>query len=211
MAAVSEADQLSGNSSYAQLKKIWLRKVKQRLDPKTGLIPHSVTPYNGEIQEGPRGSSQSLMLSFLPAIDSVFAKEQYALYEQYFATHRLGLTAISEYPKGTSGRGDIDSGPVIWGVGGAASIVGQRAAAVNGRPARYKELRNTFEAFGMAFTWSGKKRFVFGQLTVADAFIPWSNALENREDKFPTGGWQWQFQLYSLIVFGILVWLLRKL
>ena len=211
MAAIMAADRLFGDNKYAELKNSWLKKVNKRLDLQTGLIPHHTDPYNGEMLEGARGSSQSLMLSFLPEIDAEFAESQNILYEKYFVTSRLGLTGIREYPKGSKGTGDIDSGPVILGIGGAASVVGQRAAALNNRPARFVELRNALEAFGIAYTSSGKKRFIFGQLTVANVFIAWSNAAEQREGQFKTGWWQWQFQLYSFVLTVVLAWLFRKL
>ncbi|MEN8695918.1 MAG: hypothetical protein ABF321_07300 [Bacteroidia bacterium] len=40
----------------------------------------------------------------------------------------------------------------------------------------YAGLRNSIEIFGAAYTWDGKKKYLFGQLQMADAFIAWSNS-----------------------------------
>jgi hypothetical protein len=150
------------------------------------------------------------MLCLLPEIDSMFAEEQFVLYEQYFVTARLGLPGIREYPAGIDGNGDIDSGPVIWGIGGAASVVGQRAAAANGREDLYVGLRNSLEAFGAAYPLFGKKKYLFGQLPMADAFIAWGNAVE----KVPANGRYpkpWGIHLVSLLLLLLFGWLVRKL
>ncbi len=186
----------------------WITKVKTQLDPTTGLIPHVV--YTGARPQGARGSSQSLILSLLPEIDSVFAAKQYALYKKHFADRRLGLPGIREYPKGSEGTGDIDSGPVIWGIGGAASVVGQRAAFANGDLVLYKGLRNSIETFGCGFTWFGEKRYLFGQLPMADAFIAWSNSAEKGPVDAPVTV-PWLIHLISALVVILVGWVGFKL
>lgn len=186
----------------------WLTKVKTQLDPTTGLIPHVV--YENAPSQGARGSSQSLILSLLPEIDSTFAAEQFVLYEKYFVTSRLGLPAIREYPKETVGEGDVDSGPVIWDIGGAASIVGQRAALVNGNKELYVGLRNSIEAFGFAYTWFGDKKYVGGQLPMADAFIAWSNAAEKEPVNAPYPK-PWLIHLISIAILSTLIWVAYRI
>lgn len=208
VASLAAYDRMLGEKRYAATVTNWLSKVNTRLDPATGLIPHVV--YSGAPPQGARGSSQSLMLSLLPEIDSAFAAAQYRLYEQHFVTSRLNLPAIREYPVGIEGQGDIDSGPVIWGIGGAASVVGQRAAAANGRPDRYIGLRNSIEAFGAAYTLFGRKQYVFGQLPLADAFIAWANAAEQEpsEGHYPH---PWLLHGLALLVGILLGWLMWRL
>jgi len=178
----------------------WLSKVKQNLDPKTKLIPHYVAPREKRILAGARGSSQSLTLNFLYEIDKEFANQQFAIYKNLFLDKRLGLYGIREYPKGTKGYGDIDSGPVIWGIGGAASIVGQRTLW---RFENYSEsaiIRNSIEAFGMSNTTISDKRYLFGQLVMADAFIAWSNAAQTKPMEIKTKNWRLKFQFISFML-----------
>jgi hypothetical protein len=153
----------------------WVQAVKGSLD-EYGLIPHKVRPCSGETIESARGSSQALMLSMLPHIDDGLAMDQYAGFRQNFMDTRLGLFGIREYPLSTSGNGDIDSGPVVLQMGAAATIVGIRAAAMNNDHLLAHRLSQGIEAFAAATTSSHEKRYLFGTLPVADAFLAWAHS-----------------------------------
>ena len=49
------------------------------------------------------------------------AEEQYKLAREQFVRVGLGLAAVREFPPGTTTRADIDSGPVLFGLGPSAS------------------------------------------------------------------------------------------
>ena len=122
---------------------------------------------------------------------------------------RLGLYAIREYAKGKSRNGDIDSGPVIFEVGGAASIVGQKTMAMFGEWTIYESLRNCIEIFTFGKANENHKKHLFGKLIMADIFIAWSNSSEkNNLANLNDENWRIKFQmgsiaLMSLLVFGI--------
>ena len=189
--------------------KRWVEMTKQHLD-ENGLIPHSTNAQTGKTNQKAKGNSQSLILCLLKDIDSSFANEQFAIYKKLYLDSRLGLPGIRENMMGEGGGGDIDSGPVIWDIGGAASIVGQKTMATFGEWDTYHGLRNSIEAFGCAYTWSGKKKYVFGAMPMADAFIAWSNASAH-EYEVQSGNWRWKFQLISLGLSFILILLIRRL
>jgi hypothetical protein len=161
---------------YDSLVTRWLGRVKRRLDPATELIPHSVIAETGLVREGARGSSQTLMLRFLIHIDRDFAREQYHLFRQKFLTTWLGLPLIREYPIGTTGEGDVDSGPVLFGVSPVASVVGLGTARVFGDGELAAALGQTHEMLGLPVSWNGEKLYAFGSLPVGDAFLAWSKA-----------------------------------
>ncbi len=94
----------------------WLREARERLDPATGLLPHRADPSTGQPLEGARGSSQSVIARFLSEIDPAWGREQYALFRQQFVATPLGVAGLREYPHGSAGRGDVDSGPLVLGV-----------------------------------------------------------------------------------------------
>jgi hypothetical protein len=188
----------------------WLSRIKQHLDGETGLIPHSFNPETNESAESARGSSQSLMNCFLMDIDSSFAKEQFALFKKHFIEKRLGLSAVLEYPIGVDKQGDVDSGPVIWGVGTAASIVAIRTMAVND-DSLYVPIRNSIEALGFANSFGKGKKYIFGALPVADAFLAWSNAAEKRVTPAPPFLWRCTFHLISLIIIVPFCWWVYRL
>ncbi|MEN0051036.1 MAG: hypothetical protein AAF806_28485 [Bacteroidota bacterium] len=188
-----------------------LFQIKEKLDLETNLIPHSIDTESAEVREGARGSSQSLVNNFLIEIDSTFAFEQFQIYKDLFVENRLGLIGIRAYPKGRVGKGDVDSGPVIWDIGGAASIVGMRTFMRYGEVEIARSLQNSVEAFGMPLRWNKKKRYLFGVLPMADAFIAWGNALNQKQlakPSFPKG----KFHLISLgllAMFGFCIYILK--
>jgi hypothetical protein len=176
---------------------VWLQRIKNALDADSQLIPHSFDPEKGRASEGPRGSSQALIQALLPEIDPVFAREQYLKFRKHFLAWRLGLPGFREYPKGRSGRGDIDSGPVVMGIGGVASIVGLRAAVRQGDRALVPGLRNGVAGLLFPTESGGEKRFLFGKLPILDAFTAWSQTeICSTNDSF-SGNWRWRFQLFS--------------
>ena len=196
---------------YEKNIKDWVKKVKERLDTKTGLISHAAYPKSGATLENARGSSQSLILNFLKDIDEEFATEQFKIYKKLFLDSRFGLPGIKEYPKGTSGGGDVDSGPVILSIGGAASIVGQRTMGRYENWKIYEGLRNSIETFGVGYTSNKKKQYIFGQLPMADAFIAWSNSVEISPNQVEIGSnWRLKFHLLSFVLVFILAFLVRE-
>lgn len=131
VASLAIHDQLF-EPQYQGLLKEWVTEVKQREDM-LGLIPHQCKPFTGSVLAPARGASQSLMLAFLPEIDSGYARQKFAMYKKYFLAYRLGLPAIREYAQGSQGQEDIDSGPILFDAGGAASIVGRRTMQQYGK------------------------------------------------------------------------------
>lgn len=203
-------DVIFKTNRYESQLNSWILKIKTNLDPKTGLIPHSIQAQNDEITEGTRGSSQSLILVFIKDIDSVFAKNQFLKYKKHFLDYRLGMPGIREYPKNQKGSGDIDSGPVIFDIGGAASIVGQKTMGLYKDWSHYNALKNCIETFGVGFTRKNEKKYIFGQLPIADAFIAWSNVSE--KDNILLNNrifWRIKIQLISLIL-CFLFWIMIK-
>jgi hypothetical protein len=154
------------------------------------------------------------MLAILPEIDSAYAWQQFTLYKKHFTDYRLGLPGVREFPKGVIGLADVDSGPVLFQIGGAASIVGRRTMQQYGETTLAVGLRNSIEAFGIPWTQDGQKAYLRGVLPIADAFIAWSNGLEAIVSMADETPWRAKFQLYSLLtassVLGGLVWIWRK-
>ena len=209
MASLRIHDQLF-EQKYSTVVDKWVADVKQKLDITTGLLPHSVDYLTGTSYEPPRGSSQSLILNFLLEIDEAFAQEQFRRYKALFVDSRFGLPGIREYPKGRKGEEDIDSGPVLLEIGGVASIVGQRVMAKYQHWELYEGLRNAIESFGVGLSIKSQKKYLFGTLPMADAFIAWSNSIEQHENQVKVASnWRSNFQLLS-IAFLILSCFLLK-
>lgn len=152
----------------------WLAAAQERLDPVTGLLPHRVDPLSGEPLEGARGSSQSVIARFLLEIDPAWGRSQYDLFRQHFIRPFLGAPGVLEYPAGVTGRGDVDSGPLLYGFSASATVVGLGAAQVHGDREVADALIRAAEAVGLPLRWGGAKCYAFGLLPVGDAFLVWA-------------------------------------
>lgn len=159
----------------------WLNEVKNQLDDR-GMIPHGTIG-------GARGSSMALMLIFLKTIDQNFALDQFIRFKENFVSNKFGLTGILEYPKGESGQSDIDSGPVVLGFGGAATIVGMRTLSEFGEEELALKIRKEVDAINII------------SFPIADAFIAWSHS-GMTDGKAKTSFTE--FHLYSVFAFTIL-------
>jgi len=207
MASVS-LDNKSFNPKYGNLIAEWVKEVRSKTDPVTKLIPHEVNSTTGETLEGARGSSISLIIRLLSEIDRNFAREQFELYQQYFVSTTFGLPSINEYPKGQTGSGDIDSGPVIFGVGFAGTIVSIGTFSSLGHNEQADCQYKTINAFGLSYKTSQFKKYLFGELPIADAFIVWGRSTglnSNDSEKLNSGFWRIKFQLISFSLI-ILMW-----
>lgn len=195
---------------YTELIATWLQRVRERLDTATGLIPHAVEYRTGVAMEGARGSSQSLMLRFLPMIDTAFAQEQYQRYRRLFVTSFVGLPLVREYPRGSTGTGDIDSGPVLLGIGPAATIVGLGAARTFGDTALAVSLAQTLEFLGFPYTWGERKCYALGAMSIGDGFLAWAKTATPRcaTARVFSPPWWWRVPVHTLsLVLLALVWL----
>lgn len=192
----------------------WLHKVKGLLDSETGMLAHKTHPESGTVLETPRGGSMALMLRLLAEIDPELAMSQYALFKENFVSTALGLPMVREYPKGSFGLGDVDSGPVILGTGFAGTIVSIGTFKVFGEPERAYRQYNTVTAFGLARTDEIAKSYLLGMLPMADAFIAWSRTAptlitSNDQDQSGTY-WRLVFQLKSLLILILLIALYHR-
>src|SRR5262249_7451166 len=153
----------------------WLRGVRQRLDPRTGLLPHRVDPDTGEPVEVARGTSQSVIQRFLVDVDPAFAGEQYLRFRDRYVVSPLGLgPAVREYADGVDGPADVDSGPLPLGVSLSATVVTIGAAQVHSDAPLAAALANYGELAGLPVDTPWTKRYAFGLFPVGDAFLAWS-------------------------------------
>lgn len=184
----------------------WLDGVRQRLDPRTGLLPHRVDPATGEPAEVARGTSQSVILRFLGDIDPAFGREQYLRFRDLFVAKPLGLgPAVHEYPDGVDGPADVDSGPLPLGVSLSATVVTIGAAQVNNDTPLAAALAGYGELAGLPVETPWTKRYAFGVHPIGDAFLAWSKTARPwvvPRPQPPTASisWWWRAPLLSLLI-----------
>lgn len=186
----------------------WLKKIKQHLDPETQMLPHEVSAGKGKVLEGARGCSISLMLRLLAEIDGDFASEQYKLLKSSFIDTTFGLPSLREYPQGKSGWGDIDSGPVIFGVGFSGTIVMIGTLAMFEDRLLSEQQYQTVYAFGGVQENESEIKFLWEALPMADAFIAWGRAsglhYTGSDTVEGSSFWAVLFLIYSFVFLGII-------
>lgn len=167
-AALKIYDNLTGNRNDTVFDN-YIQFTRERvLDSGTGIIKSYVTDYNSPAYNS-RGSWTGWNSFFLPVIDSAFAAQQYDLSEKHFFDTKFGFRIFREYPHGVKARGDIDSGPVLFGgsTSGTAFIIG--GAVWQNDYANLSELLKTAEFVGISIG-KEKRHYLLAPL-VGDAAI----------------------------------------
>jgi hypothetical protein len=165
-------DELFG-SNYQPIVQRWLNHARQNLDPKTQLLPHKIDSNTGEIEIAGRSSSQVYLLPFLLELDPELARQHYQRFRQQFPVSTLGFFPVREYPIGTPGKGDVDTGPLIFGFSATSTITSlSTARAFNDRELFDSTLMIT-ETFGLPLQLGDQKFYGLGTLIVIDNFLVW--------------------------------------
>lgn len=105
---------------------------ERELSKSWGLPAFSVDARTAEVYQAARGSGNSGLLSFAGELNPVTAQRWYRAYEEHFWTGGF-IKGFRETPKGSRDVTDVDSGPVVFGLGSVASAFGIGAARANGR------------------------------------------------------------------------------
>jgi hypothetical protein len=82
------------------------------VDPATGLLVSSYTR-DGRVLDGPEGSSIWMSAHNLLLVDEAFARDQYARARRELGVEALGYAWAREWPRSSSARPDVDSGPIV--------------------------------------------------------------------------------------------------
>lgn len=175
VAALARSQAVAPVPGVAELVAGWTARTRAVRDPASGLLPHRLDA-DGSVREGPRASSQALLLAFEPDIDPRTAADDYRRFVDGFVVRELGLVGVREYPAGSSGAGDVDSGPLVAGVSLSASAVALGAARRQDDSSLVGALDAEAELFALPVDWSDGRRYGFGLLPVADAFLAWARA-----------------------------------
>lgn len=200
--------------TYAPLIARFVQTLKNEVDPVTGLIAHKTNAATGKIEAAPRASSQVYIHMVLPELDAAFAKDQYATFRAWFGQDVLGFPVTLEYRKGVSGRGDVDTGPLIFGISPTGTGVSIAAARANGDAATFERIVALSEMMGLPRETNEQKDFLLGQVIVGDAFIAygkslvrWSGPPVSTWDE--SAGWRVNFYLLGVAMLSV-VWLMAR-
>lgn len=138
----------------------WVSDMRaNEIDPATGLLVFAPN-------QPPRGSGAAWNSYFLPMIDRDFAREQQTALERLVVRLPLGTAALRD---GTS-EGDVDSGPLVFGISPAATGFAIAGARCFGNEELARALERTAEIVGMTVPTARGRSYLFAPL-VGDAVI----------------------------------------
>jgi hypothetical protein len=109
-----------------------MRVLDGKLSATWCLPAFSVDASTAEAYQVARGSGNSGILSFAGELNPHIAQRWYRSNETHFWSDGF-IKGFRETPKGSSAVIDVDSGPVLFGIGSVASAFGIGAARANGR------------------------------------------------------------------------------
>lgn len=125
----------------------FLAVMREHTDARTGLFHSAVTPIS--YGNTPRGCAISWSTMYLAQLAPDVATAQYAAYKAHMSEDVLGFGGFREWPRDRPMPMDGDSGPIVMGVGVAATGFGLGAARILGDEERYSVIRHTSLFFGM--------------------------------------------------------------
>jgi hypothetical protein len=165
VAAVAAAIAVHGRATGADHSRVlrhWADRVRRiQIDARSGLVIQRMGARDGRAHDAPRGSGTGLAAYYAGFVDRGVARllaEGLFRHESTFA----GFGAIREYAEGHSGRGDVDSGPVLLGVSVAATGFALAPARALGRRDVFTRLYRTVDLFGLPLSSGDRLRFWVG-------------------------------------------------
>jgi hypothetical protein len=148
--------------SHRPLLGRWLGAfLEHYVDPSSGLLYQSIDASSGKPFGAARASGSAIAVYFLSFVDDGAARRLFGAVARE-RTSFLGFGGIREYPAGSGGSGDIDSGPLLFGVSASASAFALSGARLYGEKSLLTELLRTASLVGMPIETEGQLRFVSG-------------------------------------------------
>lgn len=131
LASLARFDASHGTTQLAAPLDAWRRVMSKHVDPKTGL-PESEVTGKGLGAKYPRGCAQSYISRYLNEVDPALAASWWKAYREHFLVRLGGVVGFREWPRKVTLRADTDSGPIVFGIGAAASALALSAAKAQG-------------------------------------------------------------------------------
>lgn len=145
LAGLHRADVAHGTSFHVEPLEKFTTFIEQKGLHRSGLPVSEVTG-KGPGARFPRGCAQSFISRYLAEVDAPRAAAWWKAYKKgFFVTLPLGVVGFREWPPGVDGASDTDSGPIVFGIGAAASALAISAAKAQGDGALARQLQGSAE------------------------------------------------------------------
>lgn len=149
----------------------WITYTKETLlEPETGIIVPWVNS-DGTPRGNPRGSYAAWNIFYLLQADLEFAQDQARrIRERLLIQLPFGACGIREYLPGVIGPGDIDSGPVVFGLSTSGTGFGLATAKLLDDSEMTACLLLSAEAVGSTLSFGEERRYLLSPL-IGDAIL----------------------------------------
>lgn len=161
LASLALHQRVTGTDHQSALDR-WNAKFDDLRDPTSGLLIQAVSYADAKPLDAPRGSGTGLAAYFLSFSDPQRSYELYEAMRSELHVSTMGFSAMREYPRGMSGRGDIDSGPVILGLSISSTGFALAASRAHQDEDTFSALWATTYLFGAPVDRDGARNFAFG-------------------------------------------------
>jgi hypothetical protein len=163
LAALRRADVAHGTALHVEPLAAFTTFIDAKGLHRSGLPVSEVTG-KGPGASYPRGCAQAFISRYLAEVDPARATAWWKTYRaQYLVRLPLGVVGFREWPPGVERAGDVDSGPIVLGIGVAASALGISAARAQGDEALAKELEASADQVISLGVGLGVERQAFAQ------------------------------------------------
>lgn len=165
-------DKIYGSNYFAATQR-FREHIASDIDKDSGMTNAGIN-IDGSRADVPRGCALSWSLAVMPGFASKFATQQYDLYRRNWFIPVLGTFGIREWWPGQEKFSKISEGPVLGGVGAAASGLGIVTTRVNCDHDGWLGLCRGLESIGFpSWNLAGEKSY-FGELfLMADIIAFW--------------------------------------
>ncbi len=157
-------DRADRTNRHANLHQRWLTQLRERYThASSGLLIQSIHPVTGEPIDQPRGSGTLLGAFFLGIAGEPHSRALFEAGRRSLHAPFLGFGMAREYlPDGPQGRGDIDSGPIVFGrsISSTGFLLG--CARQHGDAETYSGIYRTVHLFGAPATSGNRLQFAMG-------------------------------------------------
>lgn len=196
----------------------WLAYMKeQATDADTGLHRSAIADL--DYAHLPRGCALSWSVLYMAQFAPGEASDLYAAYRKSHRTEILGFGGFREWPRGQARASDVDSGPVVFGAGMAATGLGLGPARLFKDYRTYDVIMRSASTFGLPVVVGTERRHRLSPLlgeailfhggTARFWFAEPSTPAYPRERAFPTGALF--FLVLALAACVLIAWRVKKL
>ncbi|MEK6248620.1 MAG: hypothetical protein N2C12_10605 [Planctomycetales bacterium] len=164
IASVALFDKATKSEDHQKMIKYWIAKCESDwIDPKTGLLYHSVKYSTGKPDDEGRGSTTCLASYLLSFADETLSRKLYEAVDRKLADSLLGFGAIRESPGSLKiSRGKLDSGPIVFGFSVSATGFGIAGSRIHGDRDGYRRIYATSYLFGTPDDRGNEMTYVAG-------------------------------------------------